>query len=214
MSKTGHENLEERLLHRLLFFSDAVFAIVLTLLVLELRPPEGAVSPGGALLDLSGHLVAFAMSFALISVFWLAHMNSTRRLAHFDWPTAIANLLFLFPICLLPFASAWLGHSFNLTILWGVYSGILIASSAGNVLLVLVMSRGGGRLMAGGMTGRERLYRLMRAASAGLAFLVSILVMLSGHIHVAQFCAGLVGVFFWLAELLFKPRVEPQPETT
>src|SRR5438477_258644 len=101
---TAHETLEERMLHRTLFFSDAVFAIVLTLLALELRPP--ALSEGlrgmAALQAMSGRILAFALSFGLIAVFWAAHMNTTRRLLRFDWLVAIANLLFLFCVCLLP----------------------------------------------------------------------------------------------------------------
>src|SRR5205809_1973061 len=92
---TKHETLEERMLHRALFFTDAVFAIVLTLLVLDLKPPLGVTATRG-LTEMAGHLASFALSFTIISIFWLAHMNTTRRLIHFDWPVAIANLVFLF----------------------------------------------------------------------------------------------------------------------
>ena len=73
-------------LHRMVFFSDAVFAIILTLLALELRAPLD-VAPGGlfeALGKLTPHFIAFAMSFAIVSVFWIAHLSTLRRLVHFD----------------------------------------------------------------------------------------------------------------------------------
>ena len=74
---------EMRMVDRMLFFSDAVFAIVLTLLVLELRPPEASDDAGLAiaLKALSPKFFAFAASFALVSIFWTAHMAITRRLA-------------------------------------------------------------------------------------------------------------------------------------
>ena len=60
-TRDHHENLDERLLHRMLFFSDAVFAIVLTLLVLELKPPEGGsvAEQARALAALTPRLFAF-----------------------------------------------------------------------------------------------------------------------------------------------------------
>ena len=198
MSADQHENLEERLLHRLLFFTDAVFAIVLTLLVLELRPP-GEGSEGG----LGPRLFAFALSFAIIGVFWLAHMATTRRLARFDWPTSVANLVFLFPICLIPFVSAWVGRTGLGSVGWIAYSLVLIATSVANMLLVLVQSREGGRLLAGGITARERAYRLGRSASPGLAFLVGLIGASAGYPLGAAFCWALIPVFMLLVRLAF-----------
>src|SRR3954470_22748663 len=86
MARAAHENLEERLLHRMLFFSDAVFAIVMTLLVLELKPPEGLGEANAETLRHAlPHIEAFAFSFLIIAVFWTAHLNITRNLARFDW---------------------------------------------------------------------------------------------------------------------------------
>lgn len=209
MRTPRHENLEERLLHRMLFFTDAVFAIVLTLLVLELKPPQ--IDAGPDWRGLANHLFSFAMSFAIIGVFWIAHMNTTRRLAHFDWLTLLANLLFLFPICLLPFISSWLGMGFNNPLTWGLYCALLVGSSAGNVVLVLVMSRGGGRLVDGGITGRERAYRVARAASPGLAFGVGLALVAAHQLRLAEYCWVLIGLNFWLAGLLFKPKDELEP---
>src|SRR4051812_8177710 len=157
MAHEEHEDLDERMLHRMLFFTDAVFAIVLTLLVLELKPPAGgALADAATLREAAPHLFAFAFSFAIIAVFWTAHMNTTRRLAQFDWLTAVANLLFLLPVCLLPFATSWIGADISGGFAWGLYCWVLVAISASNVLIVLVAYRGGGRLIAGGAGPRDR----------------------------------------------------------
>ncbi len=213
MERHSHEDLEERLLHRLLFFTDAVFAIVLTLLVLELRPPmvRDAAGQAAAFSEMGSHFLAFFMSFALIGVFWAAHMNSTRRMVQFDWPTALANLLFLFPICLIPFASAWFGQGLGNAFIWGVYCAVLVATSFMNVLLIMVCSRGGGRLMAGGMTGREKFYRIARAASPGIGFGAGLLLLAARQGVLAQFCWVLIPLLFMVCEVALKPPAAPSP---
>ncbi|HET6971427.1 MAG TPA: TMEM175 family protein [Phenylobacterium sp.] len=206
MKASTHENLEERLLHRMLFFTDAVFAIVLTLLVLELRPPEavGVAAQMRALGEMTPKLLAFALSFAIVAIFWVAHMSTTRLLSHFDWPTAAVNLVFLFPICLVPFASAWLGEGLGTPIAWAVYAAVMIATSAGNVAMVWLSTRDGGRLLAGGLPPGERLYRVSRAASPGLAFVVGLILLALGQVHWAQFCWVLIPVFLWIRERLHR----------
>ena len=90
MADEAHEDLDLRLLHRLLFFTDAVFAIVMTLLVLELRPPEGATLAAQmhGLAELTPRLFAFALSFTIVGIFWIAYLSTTRQLARFDWASA------------------------------------------------------------------------------------------------------------------------------
>jgi uncharacterized membrane protein len=205
-SVTAHETIDERLLNRLIFFTDAVFAIVLTLMVLDLKPPPFD-SPLGKPQNMQGfasHFVALALSFAVISNFWLAHLATTRKMRRFDWPSAVANLVFLFPVCLLPFATAWWGRDPTSPFPWGVYCGTMVATSLANVALVLVVSRGGGRLM-GGVTGRERLYRAARAASPGLAFALGIVLMAAGLLRAAQFCWVLIPVLVWGLDRTLKP---------
>lgn len=201
--------LDQRLLHRMVFFTDAVFAIVLTLLVLELRPPEshGGAGAAEAFGEMGPHFLAFFMSFALIGVFWVAHLNTTRRLVRFDWPTAVVNLAFLFPICLIPFASAWFGQGPGDYFVWSVYCWVLVASSITNVVLLLTLSRGGGRLVAGGMSGRELSYRVARAASPGLAFGIGLILQTIDQAPLAYYCWVLIPVTFAGSEVL-RPRVK------
>jgi uncharacterized membrane protein len=212
MDRGAHETLEERLLHRLLFFSDAVFAIVLTLLVLELRPPEGL--PAGevdtALTKMLWHVFSFAMSFALVAIFWLAHMSTTSVLRRFDWPTTVVNFAFLFPICLIPFVSAWFGGGPNNAFTWNIYCWVLVATSAGNVALVLVSSRDNGRLV-GGVTPRQRVHRAIRAASPGMAFAIGLALLAFGELRISQYCWLAIGPFLWL-ERRFLPA-EPKPKS-
>lgn len=206
MSDGIRETQDERLVHRLIFFTDAVMAIVITLLVLELRPPTAGLGQAATLAELSGHLRAFSISFALVGVFWLAHLSTMRRLEHFDWPVALANLLFLFPVSLMPFTSAWWGGgSFRDGLAWATYCGVLVAVSLANVILVLVATRGGGRLM-NGISGRERAYRIARASSPGVAFSVGLWLLFTGHGILTLYCWVLIAPIMLLARAFLGPR--------
>ncbi len=200
--------LDSRMTHRLLFFSDAVFAIVLTLLVLELKPPETwREANGETLAHLAPHIAAFVFSFLIIAIFWFAHMNTMRRLARFDWPTAAANMMFLLPICLLPFATAWLGADPGGAFTWQLYSWVMIATSAANIVTVLAIYRGGGRLVVGGAPRGEVAYRLLRAASPGLAFAAGLALLAAGQNLMAHFAALVViPLIIVVAERFVKPK--------
>jgi uncharacterized membrane protein len=209
---TAHETIDERLLNRLLFFTDAVFAIVITLMVLELKPPsfDNPIGNASAMEGMFSHFFALAMSFSVISIFWIAHLATTRRMRRFDWPTAVANLVFLFPVCVIPFATAWWGHNINAPFPWGMYCGTMMLTSAANVALALIVTRGGGRLV-GGITQRDRLYRVARAASPGISFGLGMGMVAMGQLTLARFCWVLIPVFMVLARLL-KPRDELEPK--
>jgi uncharacterized membrane protein len=206
---TPHETLDERLLHRMIFFTDAVFAIVLTLMVLDLKPPpfDSPLHDPMGVRSMEQHFFVLALSFAVISVFWLAHLTTTRRMVHFDWPTAVANLAFLFPVCLLPFATSWLGRDIISKFPWGMYCGIMIVTSIANVALVLVVSRDGGRLVGGASPAFVR-YRVARAATPGISFALG-LVMLAAHLPAAQFCWMLIPVLLWVTTRFLKPHGAP-----
>jgi TMEM175 potassium channel family protein len=102
-------------LGRLSTFSDAVFAIAMTLLVLDIpRPPE---SRGGSaafeVVDfLTGHkgkFIAYVISFWVIALFWMGHHRLFRYLRAYDLGVVLLNLALLFCIAFLPFPSAVLG---------------------------------------------------------------------------------------------------------
>ncbi|MCX7360152.1 MAG: TMEM175 family protein [Alphaproteobacteria bacterium] len=187
-------HIESRLIDRLLFFSDAVFAIVLTLLVIELHPPH--LPPGSPefyeeLQTTLTHVVFFAMSFGLVAIFWAAHMSLLRRLQMFDWAVAWINLAFLFTITLMPFGTSMLMAQGITQISWQIYSSILIGASLGQTLLWLFVSRGGGRLM-GGVDWRELLLRTLRGLAPGIAFVAGFYAAYIGRLDLAVWCGALI----------------------
>jgi uncharacterized membrane protein len=108
---TVHADADRRRLERVSAFSDGVFAIAITLLVLNLEVPD--VSPadlGGALSDLSGDLVAYAIGFAVIGLFWFSHHGLFSRLAVSDGRLVLVNMVLLGFIALMPFTTGLLGR--------------------------------------------------------------------------------------------------------
>src|SRR3954471_19840820 len=100
-------------LERMVFFSDAVFAIAITLLVIELHAPE---LPRGssdaaqlqALASLSPNFVGFGISFAVIGMFWMGHHRAFGLAAHYSPRVLGWNLLLLGLIAFMPFVTSYL----------------------------------------------------------------------------------------------------------
>jgi uncharacterized membrane protein len=98
-------------LERMVLFSDAVFAIAITLLALDLRLPDRA---GGytdatlldALESLAPELFAFLLSFVVIAAFWIGHFRTYRLLDRIDGRLIALNLAFLCWVALLPFPTS------------------------------------------------------------------------------------------------------------
>ncbi len=97
---------------RLVMFSDAVFAIAITILAIELRPPhadhDGLVV---ALWATAPKVLSFAISFAVIGLYWLGHVRFFRAVAEVDGTLTVLSLLLLALISFLPFPTAVLGES-------------------------------------------------------------------------------------------------------
>jgi len=89
--------------HRLELFSDGVFAIVLTLLVLDLRVPSDHGLAG--LVQIAPALLVHAATFFVVGVFWQMHHGAFARVTEIRSNTLLLNLLALFWITLLPFAA-------------------------------------------------------------------------------------------------------------
>ena len=102
-------------LERTVFFSDAVFAIAITLLALDIQVPhipagsEATLLPG-ALLGLWPKLFSFLLSFWVVGLYWLAHHRTFHYISGYDRSLLLINLLFLMWVVLLPFSTSLLGE--------------------------------------------------------------------------------------------------------
>ena len=94
---------------RIVAFSDGVFAIAITLLVLAIEVPENAPDLGQILRSQEGDFLAYALSFAVVGKFWLAHHRFFSALLRFDNTLMGLNLVYLAGITLVPFTSEVLG---------------------------------------------------------------------------------------------------------
>lgn len=121
--RTGMDRIE--------FFSDAVFAIAMTLLVVSLVIPASARLPtfDDAMRGVSSGLFAFALSFVVIGQFWIAHHRLFRLMRRYDLALLWLNLLHLLGICFLPFPTELLGRYFGTPAAGFLYGGTLTVTS-------------------------------------------------------------------------------------
>lgn len=126
-----HRVLRERAqLERLTFFSDAVFAIAMTLLVVEvklphLHAPSGA-QLGQALLGLTPNYIGFLVSFLVLGRFWMVHHDIMGLLKASNRRLVGVNLLLLLGVAFMPFPTAVISEHVQLRVGIGFYTGWLI----------------------------------------------------------------------------------------
>jgi uncharacterized membrane protein len=125
--------------NRLEAFSDGVLAIIITIMVLELRPPEG--SGFDDLRPLIPKGLAYLLSFVLVAIYWNNHHHLYRVVERIDGAVMWSNMALLFSLSLVPFATAWFGEDPGSLAPVIVYVVVQLASGASYFVMTRAMLR-------------------------------------------------------------------------
>jgi len=129
---------------RLAAFSDSVIAIIITIMVLELRIPHGA--DWAALATIAPNFMAYVLSFIYIAIYWNNHHHLLQTVTHVDGLILWANADLLFWLSLIPAATHWLGENPLAALPTAVYGASLLMPSIAYLLLQLaILHRHGAR---------------------------------------------------------------------
>ena len=124
---------------RLAAFSDGVIAIIITIMVLELRLPHGADWP--ALEALAPSLLTYVMSFVYLAIYWNNHHHLLHTAARVDGLILWANSHLLFWLSLIPAATAWMGQNLTAPLPTAVYGAVLLMPAIAYYLLQRAIMR-------------------------------------------------------------------------
>jgi uncharacterized membrane protein len=169
-------------LERIALFSDAVFAIAITLLVIEIKVPELDETTNGNLSFALGHLVphlfSFLLSFMVIGIYWLSHHRMFNYIINYDRKLLWLNLLFLFFIALMPFSSNVYGVYGQLNTAFYIYVLNISFVALFNFSMWNYVGNPKNHLSHGLENPRTRLFYKLRSWSVPVCFFVGILVTL------------------------------------
>jgi uncharacterized membrane protein len=188
------------LIGRLLALSDGVFAIAMTLLVLDIPLPELAHHTNADLLaalqDLVPNVASFALSFILVGLYWLTHRGVLRGVTRTDTRLVVLNLMMLLLVCVVPFTAGVLSHYGDLATAVILYASNVGLLGAMAVLIQLHLSRR--RLLAPFPGPAQRRMALVAGAvSAGI---------FAASIPLALFSPS-VAEFSWLLVAMVRPAI-------
>jgi TMEM175 potassium channel family protein len=149
---------ENETAHRLAAYSDAVFAVIVTIMVLELRAPDQPAF--SALWPLWPTAISYAVSYLFIAVIWINHHYLMRLVGPPTLRLMWMNFVHLFMVSLLPFATAWIARTRLASSPVAFYAGLFVCIDiAYNVFEHEVLARAGATLVS------ERSRRLARRRS-------------------------------------------------
>jgi uncharacterized membrane protein len=153
-------------------FSDAVIAIIMTIMVLELRPPHSAeLSALGAKWPT---FLSYILSFVFTGIYWNNHHHLFQAVHHVNGRVLWANLHLLFWLSIFPFVTAWLGDSHFAPVPVAAYGIVMLMAGVSYFVLSRVLVHHHGRdsvlARAVGRDGKGIVSLLAYAAAVGLAF--------------------------------------------
>ncbi len=123
---------------RLEAFSDAVIAIAMTIMVLELRPPQGSTL--GSLTPLAPKLLTYALSFVFLGIYWNNHHHLFQAVRRVNGAVLWANLHLLFWLSLVPFVTGWAGDHSSASVPVGSYGAVLLLAAIAYFILVRALT--------------------------------------------------------------------------
>ena len=184
-------------LERLVLFSDAVFAIAITLLVIEIHPPHlerGASTSEhlGALARLSPNFVGFAISFIVIGFFWSGHHRAFTLASRYHVGVVIWNLALLGAIAFVPFVTAFMSANYDMRVPALFYWGWIVLTALLNLKVNSIAT--GPRMVGEGVTeAAAAVPRRSRAVLLGAvaALLIAVFVPLAAP-------AGMATIPLWI----------------
>ena len=182
---------------RLEAFSDGVIAILITIMVLELKVPHGA--GWDALRPLTAVFLTYVLSFVYLGIYWNNHHHMLHAAERINGKVLWANLHLLFWLSLVPFVTGWMGENHFAPLPTAVYGGVLLLSGVAYTVLqtVLVGAQGPGSKLAAavGSDAKGKLSMGLYVFAILLAF-------------VNQWIADGIYVFVALMWLVPDPRIE------
>jgi uncharacterized membrane protein len=122
---------------RLEAFSDGVIAILITIMVLELKVPHGA--DADALRPLTPVFLTYILSFVYLGIYWNNHHHMLHAAARINGKVLWANLHLLFWLSLVPFVTGWMGENHFAPLPTAVYGGVLLLSGVAYTILLWVL---------------------------------------------------------------------------
>ncbi|MGE5123653.1 MAG: TMEM175 family protein [Acidobacteriaceae bacterium] len=164
-------------LERLMFFSDAVFAIAITVLILDIHLPEGgeAANDGELLSILVGlwhQYLAYVISFWVIGIYWINHHRKFLLIKKFDGLLLTLNLLLLMFIAFIPFPSAVISE--NTTRLASIFYSLVMASGGLALTILWLHAEKNNNLIDPRLSKQLRWRETAGSLAIAIIFLVSI----------------------------------------
>jgi uncharacterized membrane protein len=187
-------------------FSDGVFAVIITIMVLEMKSPHG--TDLAALKPLLPVFGSYVLSFIYVGIYWNNHHHLLQAVQHVSGSVLWANLHLLFWLSLVPFATAWMGE--NPLASWPValYGAVLLFDGTAYVILtrVLIAHQGEDSMLAKsiGSDQKGKLSTLVYLVSIPLAFV---------HPLMACVCYSLVAIVWLIPDRRIERAIGSTPES-
>lgn len=157
---------------RLEAFTDGVIAIIITIMVLELKVPQGTELV--ALRPLVPVFLTYLLSFTFLGIYWTNHHHMLHTAGRTNGKILWANLHLLFWLSLTPFATAWMGENHFAAVPTAVYGGLLLVDALSyRILQSAIIAQEGPDSLLATAVGRDwkgRLSELIYIAAIPLAF--------------------------------------------
>ena len=139
---------------RLEAFSDGVIAVIITIMVLEMKVPHG-VDPA-ALQPLIPVLISYVLSYLYVGIYWNNHHHMLHAVRTVNGKVLWANLHLLFWLSLIPFVTGWMGENHFAEVPVALYGAVLLMCAVAYYILSRILIRyGGSDSMLGAAVGKD-----------------------------------------------------------
>jgi uncharacterized membrane protein len=197
---------------RIVFFSDAVFAIAMTLLVIDLRPPDVMAGLtdreyGDALLTLIPNVFSYLLSFAVIGLYWIAHWRRFQLIDRSNQGLAFLNLVLLATIAFMPFPTALMGAQGDRPLVVVLYAVTLSVAGLLGTTEWLYARRAG--LTRADLADDRARYEAVRGLAVPIVMLCSLVLL-----PIVGPMLPLFWTLIFVVQVLIVRRYRPHPQTT